>query len=706
MRKLRSALAQAVELQVCTHAHADAVWREVAGGSDTAERAAEVWLAAVSRIQTAQPTRPQTRHMSSPKRLSTSPSARSIRQYSPEVRHRTPSPRPTAAGPSEHSPRSRRQYGSEVHRHPVARRESSAKQYSPEVRHRLVARHDSPATQQSPRKPSDGIVATMHSGPSHTHVELGHRAVLKDHRDVLTLSSTTAPTGSPSSPAFSLERNKHMFSLSPSTPNLSWASPVFAVSDQEFGNTSSQTDEPITAGLAGNGVDGPAPAARRGKFSIERQSSPVMGAGVSAPPRRSTQPTRTVRETEVATGHPPAPVMSQQTQRRLPKHRQQHQDQQYQQKFGDTPAESSAPVEPALRPSGSTIASAQKPTPMTLAVAAGHVRDRLGLSNLPLIELINAGRLKSGLSPVDRTTPLKQAMAQLCDRLGIQTNWEQTVHTATPRPAISEDDDAEEKAAAAAKTEDDEGRKATENQKAAEAKAAADAAAAERAAEEQRAAEAKAAADAAAAERAAEEQKAAEAKAAADAAAAERAAEEQRAAEAKAAADAAAAERAAEEQTGADEQAAAMHNRKEQGEAAALAELMPEPEPEFYYAAANGQCEQPVTMRELALKLACHDVDWQTRVWSPGMAHWATFEDCLHNEAWADQLQQYLDAIEQASQDDDTELVVEPVEPQPVCTTTVAAEPEMQQAKDDPQAKATDYTKESTTAVTLERLWE
>ena len=94
-----------------------------------------------------------------------------------------------------------------------------------------------------------------------------------------------------------------------------------------------------------------------------------------------------------------------------------------------------------------------------------------------------------------------------------------------------------------------------------------------------------------------------------------------------------------------------------------------------HYTLANGQCEQPVTMHELALKLAHSDVDWQTLVWSPGMAHWAPLEECLGHEAWADQLQDYLQlAIEQASQDGDTELVVGPVEPQPAGTTTVAAE--------------------------------
>ena len=457
MRKLRSVLAQAVELEVCTHAHADAVWREAASGSDNAERAAEVWLEAVSRARTAQP---QTRHTPSPKRLSTSPSVRSLRQYSPEVRRRTPSPRRTAAGPRVRSPR---QYA-------VARRESQAKQYSPEVRHRLVARRDPPATQRSPRKPSDGIVGTT---PSQTHVELGHRAVLKDHRDVMTPSFTTVSTGSPSSPAYSLERNKHIFPLSPSWPNLPLGTAVVAVSDQESGNTSSrQTDARITAG---NGVDGPAEA-RRGKFAMERHSRPVIGAGVSAPRRRCAQPTRTVRETEVATGHPSALLLSQQTQRHLPKHCQQHQyQQQHQHKSGGKSAENTALVEPELWLLERTT-SPLKPTPMTLAVAADHVRYELGLSGLPLVALINAGRLELGMSPVDKTTPLKQGMAQLCDRLGIQTYWEQKVHNVSPRPSISED--AVGKAADATKKAEEE----------AAAKQAAVAAAAEQAAEEARAA--------------------------------------------------------------------------------------------------------------------------------------------------------------------------------------------------------------------------
>ena len=254
--------------------------------------------------------------------------------------------------------------------------------------------------------------------------------------------------------------------------------------------------------------------------------------------------------------------------------------------------------------------------------------------------------------------------------------------------------------------------------------------------QQQKAAEEKAAAEAAATKRAAEEQKAVEE-------------QEQKAAEEKAVVEAAAAKRAAEEQEqdqkAAEEKAPTIQKCTEADEAAAAAGLKLDPEPELepepelkpqmdqlqkqeqataaidlnagggdeagvfhvHYTSANGQCEQPVTMRELALKLAHSDVDWQTLVWSPGMAHWAPLEECLGHEAWADQLEDYLQlAIEQASQDDDTELVVGAVEPQPVGTTTVAAEPEMQQPQDEQQAEGThNATKESTTAVTLELLW-
>eukprot|EP01043_Picozoa_sp_COSAG02_P069991 COSAG02_NODE_12220_length_1578_cov_1.618661_2_plen_272_part_01 len=104
MRKLRGALAEAVELEICTHAHADAVWREVVGGSDSAERAAAVWLASVSRSRAARPT--QLRKRRAPRRRGSAggSSVHSPRQYSPEARRRTPSPRRSAGSKTCSSP--------------------------------------------------------------------------------------------------------------------------------------------------------------------------------------------------------------------------------------------------------------------------------------------------------------------------------------------------------------------------------------------------------------------------------------------------------------------------------------------------------------------------------------------------------------------------------------------------------------------------
>ena len=69
-----------------------------------------------------------------------------------------------------------------------------------------------------------------------------------------------------------------------------------------------------------------------------------------------------------------------------------------------------------------------------------------------------------------------------------------------------------------------------------------------------------------------------------------------------------------------------------------------------HYAAPGGQCEQSVTMRELASKLAHGDIDWQTLVWSPGMSQWTALEECLGHESWADQLEDYLQLLHDESE--------------------------------------------------------
>ena len=67
MRELRAALADAVDLDVCSHAHADAVWLSVVEGADTAQRAAGVWLEAVSQARATRPAPVRTRRTPSPR---------------------------------------------------------------------------------------------------------------------------------------------------------------------------------------------------------------------------------------------------------------------------------------------------------------------------------------------------------------------------------------------------------------------------------------------------------------------------------------------------------------------------------------------------------------------------------------------------------------------------------------------------------------
>eukprot|EP01043_Picozoa_sp_COSAG02_P062833 COSAG02_NODE_8767_length_2451_cov_2.720663_1_plen_332_part_00 len=118
--------------------------------------------------------------------------------------------------------------------------------------------------------------------------------------------------------------------------------------------------------------------------------------------------------------HLPAYDMSQQAH-----HHQQHQHHQHQAQ--DKPLVGIRLVDPA-----------QQPKPMTIAAAAHHVREQLGLSELALPALIEAGRLQLGLSPVDNSLPFKQRLAQICHKLGIQTYWEPTVLTTSPTQDISE----------------------------------------------------------------------------------------------------------------------------------------------------------------------------------------------------------------------------------------------------------------------------
>jgi hypothetical protein len=143
-----------------------------------------------------------------------------------------------------------------------------------------------------------------------------------------------------------------------------------------------------------------------------------------------------------------------------------------------------------------------------------------------------------------------------------------------------------------------------------------------------------------------------------------------------------------------------------------------------HYSATDGPCEEPVTLRVLATKLALAEIEWDTLVWSRGMGEWAKLEDCLGHEAWGEQLEEYFDElIEEAAPDEEAahstavakkaakHQVKEQTAEKNGCEagppSTLTAEPGLQHMSQNtsPAEGMVEAKQESTTALTHELSW-